>query len=271
MMHKSAAAVVFAVALGFAAFAGAASPARSETATAPASRLDEILARGTLKVGTTGDYRPFTFLNKETGQFEGYDIDIANAIGAALGVKVEFVQTGWPKMMDDFTADKFDMVMGGVSITLPRQKKGYFTDPIMREGKTPIARCGDVAKFQTVDQLNQPTTKAVVNPGGTNEAFARANFAKADIRVFPDNTKIFDEIADGKADVMVTDSSETLYQQKLHPGVLCSIHPEKPFDFAEKAYWLQRDVPLKDFVNQFLHISSETGKTKAIFAKYFGN
>ena len=70
---------------------------------------------------------------------------------------------------------------------------------------------------------------------------------------------------------MVTDSSETLFQQKQHPGVLCSIHPDKPFDFAEKAYWLQRDVPLQQFVNTFLHISAETGKTKAIFAKYFGN
>jgi cyclohexadienyl dehydratase len=238
---------------------------------APSSRLDEILARGTLKVGTTGDYKPFTFLNKETGQYEGYDIDVANALGTAMGVKVEFVPTAWGKMMEDFSADRFDMVMGGVSITLPRQKKGYFTDPIMREGKTPIARCADVEKFQTVDQLNQPTTHAIVNPGGTNEAFAHANFPRADLTIFPDNTRIFDQIAEGKADVMVTDSSETRFQQKQHAGVLCAIHPDKPFDFAEKAYWLQRDGPLKDFVNAFLHISAETGKTKAIFAKYFGN
>ncbi len=235
------------------------------------SRLDEILTRGVLKVGTTGDYKPFTFLNKETGQFEGYDIDIANALGTTLGVKVEFVQTAWPKMTDDFKADKFDMVMGGVSITIPRQKLGYFTDPIMREGKTPIARCADVAKYQTLDQLNQPSTRAVVNPGGTNEVFAKANFPKATITVFPDNTKIFEEIADGRQDVMVTDSSETLFQQKNHAGVLCSIHPDKPFDFAEKAYWLQRDVPLQQFINQALHIMGATGKTKAIFAKYFGD
>jgi cyclohexadienyl dehydratase len=239
--------------------------------TAPSSRLDEILARGVLKVGTTGDYRPFTSLNKETGQYEGYDIDMANALGSAMGVKVEFVPTAWPKMMEDFTTDKFDIVMGGVSISLARQKKGYFTDPILREGKTPIARCADVAKFQTIEQLNQPSTHLIVNPGGGNEAFDKANLPNATLTVFPDNTKIFDEVAAGHADVMVTDSSETLFQQKLHPGVLCSIHPDKPFDFAEKAYWLQRDVPLKDFVNQFLHISAETGKTKVIFAKYFGN
>jgi cyclohexadienyl dehydratase len=238
---------------------------------APSSRLDEILTRGTLRVGTTGDYRPFTFLNKETGQFEGYDIDVANALGAVMGVKVEFVQTAWPKMTEDFKADKFDIAMGGVSITIPRQKLGYFTDPIMREGKTPIARCADVEKFAAIDEINQPATRVIVNPGGTNDAFARANFPKANVTVFPDNTKIFDEIAAGHADVMVTDSSETRYQQKLHPGVLCAVHPDKPFDFAEKAYWLQRDVPLQQFVNQALHIMGATGKTQAIFAKYFGN
>ncbi len=59
----------------------------------------------------------------------------------------------------------------------------------------------------------------------------------------------FDEIANGNADLMMTDSSETRYQQKPHAGVLCAIHPERPFDRAEKAYWLQRDAALKAFVD----------------------
>ena len=66
---------------------------------------------------------------------------------------------------------------------------------------------------------------------------------------------------------MMTDSSETRYQQKL--GVLCSTHPEKPFDFAEKAYWLQRDVALKAFVDQWLHISAEDGSFRKIHAAWF--
>ncbi len=245
------------------------SPAGSSFVSPAATRLDEIVARGRIRVGTTGDYRPFSYFNKETGRFEGYDIDIAEALGAVLGVTVDFVPTTWPRMMDDFIADRFDIAMGGVSITLPRQKRGYFTVPIMREGKTPIVRCPEVAAYQTIADIDRPGTRVVVNPGGTNEAFARANFRSADIRVFADNTSIFEEIAANRADVMVTDASETLFQQKLHPGVLCSVHPDRPFDFAEKAYWLQRDVALKEFVDQFLHMSAETGKTRAIFAKWF--
>ena len=40
---------------------------------------------------------------------------------------------------------------------------------------------------------------------------------------------------------MITDASETRFQQKLHPGVLCAIHPDAPFDFGEKAYWMAPD------------------------------
>ena len=241
-------------------------------ASAPAqqpSRLDQIISRGTLRIGMTGDYRPFTFLDKETQKFGGFDVDMAESLGKALGVKVEYVQTAWPQMAGDFEADKFDIVMGGVSITLDRQKKGFFSTPIMREGKTPIARCGDKEKYATIADIDKPGTRVIVNPGGTNERFARANIKSADIRVHGDNVTIFDEIAKGNADLMMTDASETLYQQKLHAGVLCAVHPDKPFDFAEKAYWLQRDEALKAFVDQWLHISMEDGSFRKIYAAWF--
>ena len=141
---------------------------------------------------------------------------MAEALGKALGVKVEYVQTAWPQLMKDFEADNFDIAMGGVSITLDRQKKGFFSTPIMREGKTPIARCADKGKYETLAEIDKPGTRVIVNPGGTNERFARANVKNAEIKVHNDNVTIFDEIAKGNADLMMTDASETLYQQKLH-------------------------------------------------------
>ena len=233
------------------------------------SRLDDIITRGTLRVGMTGDYLPFTSLDKTTQKFRGFDVDVAAALGKALGVKVEFVQTAWPQLAKDFEADNFDIAMGGVSITLDRQKKGMFSTPIMREGKTPIARCADKGKYETLADIDKPGTRVIVNPGGTNERFARANIRKAEIRIYSDNVTVFDEIAKGNADLMLTDSAETRYQQKLHAGVLCAVHPDKPFDFSEKAYWLQRDAALKAFVDQWLHISMEDGTFKRIFATWF--
>jgi len=246
-----------------AALAGAVGPAFAQS-----SRLDEIIARGVLKVGTTGDYRPFTALDKESGVYSGLDIDLARSLGAALGVKVEFVATSWPNLARDFDAGAFDIAMGGVSVTLERAKKGYFSIPYLREGKTPIARCADKDKYQTLADVDKPEVTVIANPGGTNEKFDRAHLQAAHVLIYPDNATIFDQLATGKADVMITDASETRYQQKLHPGALCAIHPDAPFDFAEKAYWMVRDEPLKAFVDQWLHLSMENGDFAAVTAKW---
>jgi cyclohexadienyl dehydratase len=234
-----------------------------------ASRLDAIVTRGTLRIGMTGDYLPFTYFDKTTSAFRGFDVDMAEALGKAIGVKVEYVHTAWPRLTSDFEADRFDIAMGGISITPERQKIGMFSMPVMRDGKTRIARCADRGKYETISDIDQPGTRVIVNPGGTNERFARANIRNAKITIYPDNVTIFDEIANGNADLMMTDSSETRYQQKLHAGVLCAVHPDRPFDFAEKAYWLQRDVALKDFVDQWLHIASEDGSFGKIYAAWF--
>ena len=233
------------------------------------SRLDDIVKRGSLRVGMTGDYLPFSYFDRATSKFRGFDVDMAEALGKALGVKVTYVRTAWPQLMKDFEAGNFDIAMGGVSITLDRQKKGLFSIPIMREGKTPIARCADQGKYQTIADIDKPGTRVIVNPGGTNERFARANVGKAEIKVYNDNVSIFEEIAKGDADLMITDASETRYQQKLHPGVLCAVHPDQPFDFAEKAYWLQRDVALQAFVDQWLHIAIQDGSFRKIYAGWF--
>jgi cyclohexadienyl dehydratase len=233
------------------------------------SRLDQIIQRGTLRVGMTGDYLPFTSRDSATQKFRGFDVDMAESLGKALGVRVDYVLTTWPQLANDFNTDRFDIAMGGISITLDRQKKGLFSTPILREGKTPIARCSDKDKYKTIADIDKPGTHVIVNPGGTNERFARANIKNADIKVYADNVTIFDEIAKGDADLMITDASETRYQQKLHPGVLCAVHPDQPFDFAEKAYWLQRDVALKDFVDQWLHIAHEDGSYQKIYAAWF--
>ena len=241
----------------------------SASAQQPSTRLDEIVQRGTLRVGMTGDYKPFSYFDKPTERFTGFDVDMAESLGKALGVRIEYVHTAWPQLMKDFEADKFDVAMGGVSITLDRQRKGYFSTPIMREGKTPIARCSDVGKYQTLADIDRPGTRVITNPGGTNARFARAHIKAAEIKVYSDNVTIFDEIAKGDADLMMTDASETRFQQKLHPGVLCSVHPDAPFVFAEKAYWLQRDSALKAFVDQWLHMMTEDGSLTKLMAAWF--
>ncbi len=225
------------------------------------NRLDQVLARGVLRIGTTGDYKPFSVRVGHSDTFVGLDIDLAADLARSLGVTLEIVPTTWGTMMGDLATDRFDLGIGGVSVTLERQKRAMFSVPYLRDGKTPIARCADVARFQTLAQLNQPGVRMVVNPGGTNERFARANAPRAALAVWPDNLTIFDRIVSGEADVMVTDAVEARLQQRLHPQ-LCAIHPEAPFDFSEKALLLPRDAVFKAYVDQWLHQVVESGSFK---------
>jgi cyclohexadienyl dehydratase len=238
-------------------------------ALADGSRLDGILERHVLRVGTTGDYRPFTALDKGTGEYSGFDIDMARALAKALGVSIAFAPTTWSGLAQGLAEGDFDIAMGGVSVTLDRQKIGFFSAPYLRDGKTPIARCSDQEKFQTLTDIDRPGVKVIANPGGTNERFDRARLHAADIVVYPDNLTIFDQLASGRADDMITDASETRFQAKLHPGVLCAIHPDQPFDFAEKAYWMVPDPALKAFVDQWLHLMQEDGEFDALYGKWF--
>lgn len=227
------------------------------------STLDRLQAGAPLRVCLTGDYKPFGFLRAD-GEFEGIDVDLARSLAASLKTTPRFVKTSWSTLMTDFGAGACDIAMGGISITLDRQAKAAFSTATMVDGKMPIVRCADLARFATPERIDQPGVRAIVNPGGTNERFARATFRQAQIRVYPDNVTIFDELVAGRADVMVTDASETLLQHKLRP-TLCPVPLERPLQFSEKAFLLPRDdAAWKAYVDQWLHLSKATGEFDAV-------
>jgi len=232
------------------------------------SRLDDVLKRGALRVCTPGDYKPFS-LAKADGSFEGIDVDLVQAMAKSLGVEAKFVKTSWPKLMDDFV-EKCDLGVGGISVTLDRQKRAFFTVPYMVNGKAPITKCENAAKFQTVADIDKPGVTVIENPGGSNERFARANFKQAKIVIFNDNTTIFDEIVKGNADVMISESVETIVQAKLRPG-LCAVNPDKPLQYCEMAFLIPRGDPtFKAWVDQWLHLAKATGdydRTVAIWLR----
>ncbi|GAA2693921.1 transporter substrate-binding domain-containing protein [Streptomyces lunalinharesii] len=225
----------------------------------PATLLDEVPRRGVLRVCTTGDYRPFSYRDPATGDYRGVDVDMARDLAKSLDATPRYVPTTWSGLVGDLTAGRCDIAMGGVSITLARARSVAFSEPTRTDGKTPVVRCADQDKYRTLDQIDRPGVRVVVNPGGTNVQFARAHVKRATLTVHPDNTTIFDEIIAGRQDVMMTDASETRYQAKIHPE-LCAVHPDQPFTFSEKAYALPRgDAQFTAYVNQWVHLATHDG------------
>jgi len=240
--------------------------ALSLAAQAEPSHLDSVIQQGQLRVCTTGDYKPYTY-KAEDGEYSGIDIAMAHTLADSLGVKVEWVQTTWKTLMPDMLAGKCDVGVGGISVTLERQKKAFFSTTLDVDGKIPLVRCEDQALYQTVEQINQPAVRLVEPAGGTNEAFVHAFLPKAQLSLH-DNVTIFQQLLDKKADVMITDASEALYQQKLKPG-LCAVNPSQFMQYGEKAYLLPRDdITWKLYVDQWLHLAKVTGNYQKILGQW---
>jgi len=230
------------------------------------SRLDDIIKSGKLRVCTPGDYKQFS-LQRPDGGYEGLDIDLVQSAAKALGVEVVMVKTAWPSLMKDFV-EKCDVAVGGISVTTDRQKTAFFTAAYMVNGKAPIAKCENVAKFQTIADIDKPSVTVIENPGGSNERFARANFKQAKIVIFPDNVTIFDEILKGNADVMISESVETIVQQKMRPG-LCAINPDKPLQYGEMAWLLPRgDAAMKGWMDTWLHLAKASGEYDQVAGRW---
>jgi cyclohexadienyl dehydratase len=225
---------------------------------ADARTLAAIKADGTLKVGLTGDYAPYSLRGADE-RFTGADVIMAQALAKSLGVTLAIVPTTWKTMKADLEANRFDIAIGGVSVTPDRAAVGDFSVTVMRDGKRPIVRCADKDRYTSVAAIDRPDVRVAVNPGGTNERFDQANFPHARLEEYPDNRKISDELAANNADVMVTDGAEVDYQARRHSGVLCPAAVSDSFDHFEKAYWMTRDAALKDAVDAWLTRSLKAG------------
>ncbi|RJO70983.1 hypothetical protein D5S18_27820 [Nocardia panacis] len=238
------------------------------TAHADTTRLLTVRAAGTLRVCTTGDYPPYT-VREADGSYRGIDITLATELAATLGVSPQWVPVTWAALTEDFAA-RCDIAVGGISDTAARRQTVDFSVPLSTDGKTPVSRRADGDAYATVEQINRPGVRVIVNRGGTNEAFARANFPAADLTLWPDNLTIYDEIEQGRADVFVTDSAEGRYRQQTHP-TLRVLHPDAPFDSFTKAYALPRgDAPFAAVVNTWLAVQSRTGHVERLTEDWIG-
>lgn len=233
----------------------------------PVPALSRIRASGVLRVGTTGDYAPFS--SDAGGVLAGADIESARHLAKSLGVTAHFIRTTWPTLMPDYRANRFDVAMSGISITPERSAEAAFSGSYHRGGKTPIVRCGREAQLDTLEEIDQPGIRVVVNPGGTNERFARDHIHRAHLTVHPDNRTIFDEILQDRADVMMTDDVEVELQVRKKPG-LCRATPST-FTRSEKAVMVVRDAGLTGAVDDWLREEMRSGSMERRFGTALKN
>lgn len=203
---------------------------------------------GVLRIGTPADYAPFSV--EGGGRVTGADVGLALRLAAALGLRPVFVRSSWRTLLADLGADRFDVAVGGISVTPARLAAGSFSLPLAHGGKTAVGRCDDRERLAALAAIDQPTVRVIENAGGTNEAFARDTLRAASLRIHPDNRTVFDEIVAGRADVMFTDDTEIALATHRHPE-LCRLLAEL-YAPADKAMLLPREPEWATAVNEWL-------------------
>ena len=187
-----------------------------------------------IRVGTPGDYRPFSYRSDASQDRLGIDVDIVRAFATDQRHEIEWVATTWPTLARDVEQDRFDFAIGGISRNADRLEIGAMTRPYFITGKTILARCSFVTELD-IEALNRPAHRVIVNPGGTNERFVRRHLDRASVTVHHDNLSVFRELATGPYDFMITDAVEAEIEA-AHDAALCGT-PGHRFNRVEKAFF----------------------------------
>ena len=197
--------------------------------------IQRIQERGELLVGTTGDYRPLSYREAE-GNYWGFGIEMAEKIAERIGVGIEYVQTSWPTL----TAD------------------------VLTEPQTST----EADRYKTLADIDKPEVTVMVNPGGLNEKFANENLIHANIVVHQKNEEIPTLVAEGAADVMITEITEAPYYVQTDARLAAPLL-NAPFTHGEIGVLMQKGQDdLLALVNSVIAKMKADGTLRQLHEKY---
>ena len=232
-------------------------------------KVAEIVERGKILVGTTGDYRPLSFREAD-GTYWGFGIEVAQEIARNLGVEIEFVKTSWPTLTTDVLAEPqtFDMAIGGITITDARREKMLMSEGYLANGKTILCRASEADRFRSLADIDKPEVRVMVNPGGLNEKFANENLTHATIIVHQKNEEIPMLIAEGGADLMITEITEAPYYVQADTRLAAPLL-NAPFTHGQIGVLMKKgQEDLLQMVNNKIQEMKADGSLRRLHEKY---
>jgi polar amino acid transport system substrate-binding protein len=164
------------------------------------SAVEDIAKRGVIKVGMDV-FVPWAMKDKK-GELIGFEIDIAKKLATDMGVKAEFVPTKWSGIIPALITGKFDVLIGGMTITTQRNMKINFTRPYYYTEQALMSNKKKAAGFK-VEDFNRPDVTIAARLGSTAAIAAKQRFPKAKIRLFDDEPAAVQELRNGNVHGMV--------------------------------------------------------------------
>lgn len=253
------------------------------------STLEGILRRGKLRVGLEVGYMPFEMLDTRGGLRQrtvrhgglrhgkqqmniiGFDIDMGREMAKALGVRFVPVDTIWPSIIPALNVGRFDIVMGGMSVTEERKQKVDFADPFMTVGQTVLLNKTHQGNVMSHEDLNDPKFVVTSKPGTTGEDAVRQLIPKCTYRPLDTETACANEVLNGKADAFVYDLPFNAVFMAMHgPGKLVFL--DKPFTTEPIAWAIRKaDPDFLNWLNKFLKEVKGDGRFEKMYDKWFKN
>ena len=167
-----------------------------------ADLLDEVKARGTLRIACEGTYPPFNYRD-DKGQLTGFDVEIGTAIAAKLGVKPEFATTEWSGILAGLQAGKYDVIVNQVAATDKRRETFDFSAPYVVSYPQLIIRTNETRPLETPADLKG---KKIGVGQGSNYAELAKGIDGADVRTYPGAPEYLQDLATGRIDAAINDS-----------------------------------------------------------------
>ena len=223
----------------------------------PAQKDDAATAGAApLRVGMEAAYPPFESVNK-AGEFEGFDVDLARAIGESLERPVEFKNMAFDSLPPELEAGRIDLICSGMSYTDERAKKYDFSKPYARSVMSVLvglARAKDVTKLPQLDDEN---VHIAVQRGTTGETKAKEAFPKAKLMLYETEADAAREVASGRLHAFVYDCQSVEKFAKQYPDTTRVLAE----DLGTEEYCIvfAKGSPLREKVNAYLDVALKPG------------
>jgi len=229
------------------------------------NRLQEVLDRGSLRVGTTGDFY-MSAKNPETGERSGFDIELTTKLAEDMGVEVEYVATDWTSLVSGLSAGRYDITTGA-SYTAGRARLVSYTIPVATVGTVALVREADRETYTSWESINRSDVIVAVRQGAMAEEYARDLAPNAEIRAVASPASAYVEVVSGRADVVLASLVDAAEQ--IADGSPLRSAPVEPQNANFIGLLVQQGhSELRSYIDAWIRAQERSGYLADLTAKY---
>ncbi len=229
------------------------------------NKLQEILDRGSLRVGTTGDFY-MSWKDPETGERSGFDIELTTKLAEDMGVEVEFVTTDWTSLVSGLAAGRYDITTGA-SYTAGRARSASYTISIAGAGTVALVREVDQETYTSWDRINQSDVIVAVRQGAMVEEYAGDLVPNARIRAIESPGSAYAEVISGRADVVLASLVDAA--EHIAGGSTLRSAPVEPRNANFIGLLVQQGhTDLRSYIDAWIRAQECSGYLSDLTAKY---